>query len=95
MILEYSFIIAPKLLEKWKVAITSVKQEYKSTERKQNYRTGLEIIYEEREASIDIEKAKDNYNKDGKPRYFNCNIYRHIMKNCRKLKKEKKNQKVL
>jgi len=33
MILGYSFIITLKLLEKWKVAITSVKQEDKSTEK--------------------------------------------------------------
>ena len=66
MILGYSFIITLKLLEKQKVAITLVKQEYKSTEKKQNYRTGLEIIYEGREVSI------------------------NIVKDCRKLKKEKK-----
>jgi len=36
---------------------------------------GLGITYERREASIDIEKVKDNYDKDGKPRCFNYNIY--------------------
>jgi len=55
------------------VAIISVRQEYKSIEGRQNYRTGIEIrtIYRGREALMDIEKSKDNYNKDGKPRYFN------------------------
>ena len=36
---------------------------------------GSEITYERRGTSMDIEKAKDNYNKDGKPMCFNCNIY--------------------
>jgi len=39
---------------------------------------------------INIRKAKDNYNKDRKPRYFNCNVYRYIIKDCKKPKKEKK-----
>ena len=38
---------------------------------------------------MDIGKFKDNFYKDGKPRCFNCNIYRHISKECIKLKKDK------
>ena len=38
-------------------------------------------------------KSKDNYDKDRKPKYFNCNIYKHIVKNCQKLKKEKETRK--
>ena len=38
---------------------------------------------------MDIKNFKDNYNKDKKPRYFNCNIYRYIAKDCQKQKKEK------
>ena len=37
---------------------------------------------------MDIEKAKDNFNKDGKSKCFNCNIYRYMAKDCKKLKKE-------
>ena len=36
---------------------------------------------------------KSNYYKDRKPRYFNCNIYRHIVKDCKKPKKEKETKK--
>jgi len=42
---------------------------------------------------MDIGKAKDNYNKDRKSKCFNCNIYRHIVKDCRKPKKEKETRK--
>ena len=42
---------------------------------------------------MDIGKFKDNYNKDRKPRYFNCNIYGHMAKNFQKLKKEKETRK--
>ena len=31
---------------------------------------------------MDIEKSKDNYNKDRKLRYFNCNVYEHMVKDC-------------
>ena len=39
---------------------------------------------------MDIGKSKDNFDKDRKLRYFNYNIYRHMTKNCQKLKKKKK-----
>ena len=67
---------------------TSVRQEYEPTEEWHNYRTGSEITYGEQEMSIDIGKAEDNFDKDGKPKCFNCNIYRHIVKDCKKLKKK-------
>ena len=37
---------------------------------------------------MDIEKSSKNY-KDGKPKYFNCNKYRHIVKKCQLKKKDK------
>ena len=40
------------------------------------------MIYEGRDVSIDIEKAKDNFDKDGKPKCFNCNTYGHMAKDC-------------
>ena len=63
------------------MTIISVKQGYESTKCKQNYKIGLEITYRGREVLMDIGKFKDNYNKDRKPRYFNCNIYGHMAKN--------------
>ena len=53
----------------------------------------LSRIYGGREIPIEIGKFKDSYNKDRKPKYFNCNIYRHIVNDCLKLKKEKETKK--
>ena len=88
MILEYLLIVASETLREWKVAITSVGQEYKSTESQYDYRTRIGITYEARDVPIDIRKTKDNFNKDGRPRYFKCNTYRYIAKEYKKLKKE-------
>ena len=35
---------------------------------------------------IDIGKAKDNYDKEERPKCFNCNKYGHITKECWKKK---------
>ena len=37
---------------------------------------------------MDIVEAKNNFDKDRKPICFNYNIYRHIAKDYKKLKKE-------
>ena len=37
---------------------------------------------------MDIGKSNDNF-KDRKPKYFNCNKYRHMAKECRAEKKER------
>ena len=42
---------------------------------------------------MDIVKFKDNYNKNRKPKCFNCNVYRHMAKNFQKPKKEKETRK--
>ena len=42
---------------------------------------------------MDIGKAKDNFNKNGKPKCFNCNIYKCIAKDCKKPKKEQDTRK--
>jgi len=92
-ILGYLSIVASKSLKEWKVVITSVGQEYEFTEGKQDYKTELRITYGETEAPMNIVKAKDNYNRDKKPRYLNYNIYRHLVKDFRKPKKEKETRK--
>ena len=46
-----------------------------------------------REAPIDIVKYQDNFNKDRKPKCFNCNIYRHLAKEYRRPKKDKETRK--
>jgi len=82
MILGYPSIVTIEILKEWKMAITSVEQEYESTEERQDYRTGSGIIYRDKEVSMNIGTFKDNYNKDGRLRYFNCNVYGHIAKDC-------------
>jgi len=42
---------------------------------------------------MDIGKSQDNFDKDGKPKYFNCNIYGHLAKKCRRPKKNKEMRK--
>ena len=38
---------------------------------------------------MDIEKAKDNFDKDRKPKYFNCNTYRYMVKKCQSQRKNR------
>jgi len=84
MTLGYLPMIAPKTLKEWKVEITSVEQEYKSTESQKDYRTGTEITYGGRGTLIDIGKARENFNKNGKLRCFNkCDKVEYIAKDCR------------
>jgi len=42
---------------------------------------------------MDIRKIKDNFNKDRKPKYLNCNIYGYMVKKCQKPKKEQNTRK--
>ena len=37
---------------------------------------------------MDIGKIKDNFNKDRRPKCFNCNIYEYMAKDYKKPKKE-------
>jgi len=86
--LEYPLIAALETLKKWKVAITSVRQGYKSIKRQNDYKTGIGITYRGQEQPMDIRKSNDNF-KDGKPKCFNCNKYKHIAKKCQLKKKER------
>jgi len=45
IILGYLPIVAPETLKEWKVVITSVGQEYKSTQGRNNYKTRTGTTY--------------------------------------------------
>ena len=70
------------------MAIISIEQEYKSTESQQDYKIRTRTIYREKGIPMNIGKAKDNFDKDGKPRCFNCNVYRYMAKDYKKPKNE-------
>jgi len=70
-----------------------VRQGYESTESRHNYKTGTGMTFGGQETSIDIGKSQDNFDKDGKPKCFNCNIYRYLAKECRRSKKDKETRK--
>jgi len=63
------------------MAITLVEQGYESTEEQHNYKTGTGMTYRGRGQPMDIGKSNNNF-KDEKPKYFNCNKYRHMAKEC-------------
>jgi len=42
---------------------------------------------------MDIGKSRDNFDKNGKPKCFNCNIYGYLAKKCRRSKKDKETRK--
>ena len=65
-ILGYPPMAVPELLREWKVVITSVRQGYESTESRQDYRTETGTTYRKKSVPIDIRKAKENFDKDGK-----------------------------
>jgi len=89
-ILGYPPMAMPETLKEWKVAITSVGQEYKSTEGRHDYKTSMGITYGGRGQLMDIGKSNNNF-KDGKPKCFNCNKYGHMAKECRSEKKGTRN----
>jgi len=91
MILKYPSITIPETLKEWKVAITSVRQGYESTEGRHDYKTSTGTTYGGRRQPMDIGKSNKNF-KDGKPKCFNCNKYEHMAKECRAEKKEREIQ---
>jgi len=74
------------------VVITSVEQGYKSTEGQNDYKMSIEITYREQGQPMGIGKSNNNF-KDGKPKCFNCNKYRHMAKECQLKKKEQETRK--
>jgi len=75
------------------VAITTVGQGYKSTESRHDYKTNTGITFGGKGALMNIGKSRNNFDKNGKPRYFNCNLYGHLAKECRRPKKERETRK--
>ena len=92
-ILGYPPMVAPDTLKEWKVVITLVEQEYESMEGRHDYKMGTETTFGGQEAPMDIGKSQDNFDENGKPRYFNCNVYGYMVKKCRKPKKDKETRK--
>jgi len=90
-ILGYLPIAMSETLKEWKVAIISVGQGYESTEGRHDYKTSTGMTYGERGQPMDIGKSNDNF-KDGKPKCFNCNKYRHMAKEYQVEKKERETQ---
>ena len=86
-ILGYPPMAMPETLKEWKVVIMSVGQEYELTEEYHSYKTSTGITYSGKGQPMDIGKSNNNF-KDGKPKCFNCNKYRHMAKECRSEKKE-------
>ena len=84
---------ASDILKEWKVLITTVEQGYESMKSQQNYKTSTETIFGGREAPMDIGKSRNNFDENGKPRCFNCNLYEHLAKECRRPKKKKETRK--
>jgi len=94
-ILGYLPIVVLETLNKWKVAIISVEQEYDSTKSRHDYRTKMGIIYVGKEVSMEIGKSKDNYDKDRKPRCFNYNVYRHWQKIAESQREKKRQESII
>jgi len=69
------------------MVITSVGQGYESIEGYYNYKTSTRTIYGGQGQPMDIGRSNDNF-KDGKPKCFNYNKYRHMAKECQVKKKE-------
>ena len=75
------------------MAITIVGQGYKSTESRHNYKTNTGITFGGKRVPMDIGKSRNNFDKNGKPRCFNCNLYRYLAKECKRPKKERETRK--
>ena len=75
------------------MAIISVGQKYKSMESRHDYKTSTRTTFGGRGVPMDIGKSQDSFDENRKPRYFNCNVYKHMAKEYRKPKKNKEMRK--
>jgi len=62
-------------------------------ESRHDYKTSTGTTFGGRGALMDIGKSQDSFDENRKPKCFNCNIYKHMAKECRKLKKDKEMRK--
>ena len=92
-ILEYPPMVAPEMLKEWKIAITSVKQVYEFMEGRNDYKTSIGTTFGGWGMPIDIGKTQDNFDEQRRPKCFNYNTYRHMARECKKLKKSRKTRK--
>jgi len=69
------------------MVLISVEQGYESTEGCHDYKTSTGTTYSGRKQPMDIGRSNKNF-KDGKPKCFNCNKYKHMAKECQVKKKE-------
>ena len=58
-------------------------------ESQHDYKKNTGITFGGRGAPMDIGKSRNNFDENRKPRCFNCNLYGHLAKECRKPKKER------
>ena len=70
----------------------SVGQGYESTEERHDYKTSTGTTYGGKGQPMDIGRSNNNF-KDRKPKYFNCNKYRYMAKDCQGKKKEQEMRK--
>jgi len=91
-ILGYPPMVMPETLKEWKIAIMSVRQGYKSTKGRHDYKTSTGTTYGGRGQPMNIGRSNNNF-KDGKLKCFNCNKYGHMAKDCQGKKKERETRK--
>ena len=94
-ILGYLPMTVLEMLREQKVAIISVDQEYEFIKSQHDYKIKTGVIYEGRGIFMDIGKAKNNFDKNKRPKCFNCNTYKYMAKKCQRPRKKKKNKEVL
>ena len=92
----YLPIAASESLKEWKIAITLVRQGYKSTERHQDYKTGTGTTYNRKLKCFNYNKyghmVKECWKKKEKEmrKCFKCNREEHIAKDCKRKQSMKK-----
>ena len=62
-------------------------------ESQNDYKTSTGTMFRGRGISMDIGKMQDNFDEQGRPKCFNYNIYRHMARECKKLKKSRETRK--
>jgi hypothetical protein len=87
-IMGYPPSMIPSDYDAWKEAILSVGKGYDAPEMNRDRRTASGIVYGGKGQPMDIGRSKPAFDKEGKPKCFNCNLYGHMAKDCRKPKKK-------